>query len=106
MQLMTDKTGIRWAELFQLLLHSFSSQKCTLDVSEGVKSSFFSFIRLCLAFRDLMLYEHVTSLAGFMKARCNIPVLAGPQKQYPTTPAEKVESLTRMIDFWAGLKIR
>lgn len=106
LELMIDKTPVRWAELFQLLLHTFASQKCTLDVSDGVKSSFFSFIRLCLAFRDLMFYEHVTSLAGFMKARRNIPVLAGPQKQYPTTPAEKTESLTRMIDFWAELKIR
>ena len=103
---MTNKTAVRWTELFQLLLHAFSSQKYTLDVTEGVKSSFCSFIRLCLAFRDLMLYEHVASLASFMKARCNIPVLAGPQKQYPTTPAEKIESLTRMIDFWAELKIR
>lgn len=103
---MTDKTGARWAELFQLLQHCFSLQECTLDNADSVKSSFFGFTRLCLAFRDLMWYDKVSSLAGLVKARDNIPVAAGPQKQFPTTPAEKAESLTRMIDFWAQLKIR
>jgi hypothetical protein len=104
---MTDKTGVKWAELFQVLQHCFSSQECTLDVSEGgIKSSFLSFTRLCLAFRDLMWYEKVSSLAGLVKARHYIPVAAGPQKQFPTTPTEKAESLTRMIDFLAQLKVR
>jgi hypothetical protein len=105
-QLMTDKTGFRWAELFQLLQTCFSSQECTLDVSDGVKASFFGFTRLCLAFRDLMWYDKVSSLAGLVKARHNIPVAAGPQKEFPTSPGEKAESLTRMIDFWAQLKVR
>jgi hypothetical protein len=103
---MTDTTGARWAELFQQLQHCFQSQECTLDVSEGVKSSFLRFTRLCFAFRDLMLYERISSLAGLMKSRNNIPALAGPQKQFPTTATEKAESLTRMIDCWAQLKLR
>lgn len=103
---MTDKTGARWAELFQQLQQCFSSNEYTLDASEGIKSSFFSFTRLCFAFRDLMLYENVSSLADLIEARCRIPVLAGPQKEIPTTAAEKAEFLTRMIDRWAQLKIR
>lgn len=105
-QLMTDKTGTRWAELLKQLQKCFSSDEYTLDASEGVKSSFFSFTRLCFAFRDLMLYENVSSLADLIEAQCHIPVLAGPQKEIPTTAAEKGEFLTRMIDRLARLKIR
>jgi hypothetical protein len=103
---MTDKTGSRWAELVQQLQHCFASHEYTLDAREGVMLSFFNFIRLNLAYKDLLFYDQISSLADLIEARCKMPVIAGPQKELPTTPVEKVESLARMIDCWAQLEVR